>query len=179
MVRWNIIIGVMIGIIFYGVCIALSIKINGCVPDLIKSYHDYMRGYFFSAFLGISSFLLSLLTFVVINLKEKMFDSDDYIGMYRRFNGMSETDNIIKKDIYRPLVVITTLLVISISACIITAILQFTVGFSNNPWLLIIPTSAPFFAITFMSLSLLQMTQLIYQWLCSEEVIKESSKGDK
>lgn len=174
MVYRNVIIGVLIGVVVYIACVFLSIKINGCLAVVVKSYHDYMRGYFFSAFLGISSFLLSLLTFVVINLKEKMFDSDDYKAMYRDFNGMGEKDDIVKKEIYKPLVVITTMLVISIASCIITALSQFTLGLSDNPWVLVIPTSAPFFAIAFMSLSLMQMTQLIYQWLCSEDVMKES-----
>lgn len=174
MVYRNVIIGILIGIVVYIACVTLSIKINGCVAGVVKTYHDYMRGYFFSAFLGISSFLLSLLTFVVINLKEKMFDSDDYKGMYRKFNGMDDGDEIVKREIYKPLVVITTLLVISIASCIITAVSQFTFGLSDNPWVLVIPTSAPFFAIAFMSLSLLQMTQLIYQWLCSEGVMKDS-----
>jgi hypothetical protein len=133
-----------------------------------------MRGYFFSAFLGISSFLLSLLTFVVINLKEKMFDSDDYKKIYIDHNKMEAGRDIIKRDLYKPLVVITTMLVFSISSSIATSILQFTLGLSSCLWVLIIPTIVPFIAVAFMILSLYQMTQLIYQWLRSEEVIKVS-----
>lgn len=174
MIFRNIAIGLLFGLIAYSASVYAGVKLNGSINGLIQAYHNSMRGYFFSAFLGISSFLLSLLTFVVINLKEKMFDSEDYKRMYAKFNGISDDSTIVKRDLYKPLVVITTLLVFSIVCCLATSLLQFTLGFSNCKWVLVAPTIIPFIAISFMSLSLYQMTQLIYQWLRSEDVIKVS-----
>lgn len=79
MIWRNVLFGLLLAAVLYFLALAIGLSINVCVCDLIDAYHKYMRGYLFSAFLGISSFLLSLLTFVVINLKEKMFDADDYL----------------------------------------------------------------------------------------------------
>lgn len=172
MILRNVVAGLLLGLITYCLAIYIGINVNCGVANLIDAYQKYMRGYLFSAFLGISSFLLSLLTFVVINLKEKMFDSDDYKKIYIKFNNLTAGDDIIKKKLYEPLVVITTALVISIVCCLFSSVLQFTLGFSANKYILIVPTIMPFIATSFMLLALYQMTQLIYQWLKSEGVIK-------
>jgi len=172
MIVRNLFVGLILGVLFYSASLYAGIKITGSALELSKVYTASMRGYFFSAFLGISSFLLSLLTFVVINLKEKMFDSDDYRNMYIKHMGLVAGDEIVKRELYKPLVIITTMLVFSIVFSIATSILQFTLGLSDCVWILIIPTFIPFLAISFMVLSLYQMTQLIYQWLRSEDVIK-------
>ncbi|MRT40097.1 hypothetical protein GJV09_01995 [Enterobacteriaceae bacterium RIT702] len=171
MIARNVTVGLILGLVAYIVSVYAGITMVGSAVELSNAYKISMRGYFFSAFLGISSFLLSLLTFVVINLKEKMFDSDDYKNIFKKHKGLESDSDIIKKQLYEPLVVITTLLVFSISCSIGTALLQFTLGLSNCLWILIIPTAFPFIAISFMALSLFQMTQLIYQWLKSEEII--------
>ncbi|MEA9392715.1 hypothetical protein SJI19_19605 [Acerihabitans sp. TG2] len=172
MISRNVLIGFLFGGLIYCLAIYIGVNVNCGVDNLIDAYQKYMRGYVFSAYLGISSFLLSLLTFVVINLKEKMFDSADYKNIYIKFNKLNLGDDISKKELYKPLVVITTALVISIICCIVSSILQFTLGFSNNKYILIIPTLMPFIATSFMLISLYQMTQLIYQWLRAEGVIK-------
>lgn len=172
MILRNVVIGLLLGVTFYCASLYAGVKITGSALELSIVYGTSMRGYFFSAFLGISSFLLSLLTFVVINLKEKMFDSDDYKKIFIEHMRLNVGDEIKKCDLYKPLVIITTMLVFSIVCSIATSILQFTLGLSTCMWVLIIPTLVPFIAISFMLLSLYQMTQLIYQWLRSEEVIK-------
>ncbi|EFH3931058.1 TPA: hypothetical protein PW931_004823 [Escherichia coli] len=168
----NLFIGGVIAILAYFLFAYAGIKISGSLDCLISNYKTYMRGYVFSSFLGISSFLLSLLTFVVINLKEKMFDSEDYLDIYRKGEELSENDPIKKSDLYKPLLNITYLLVLSIAFCLLTCLLQFSLGFSVSKKWLIAPTIMPFFALSFMSLSLTAMTQLVCQWLKSEEFIK-------
>ncbi|EAN9692037.1 hypothetical protein ETI19_19600, partial [Salmonella enterica] len=39
-------------------------------------YESKIRGYLFSGFISVGSFLLSLHTFVIVNLKDKLFDSE-------------------------------------------------------------------------------------------------------
>ncbi|RYA41459.1 hypothetical protein DD605_06440 [Enterobacter cloacae complex sp. 3DZ3S2B] len=168
----NVVIGSIISLIAYGLFAYAGIKISGSLDILVTNYKAYMRGYVFSSFLGISSFLLSLLTFVVINLKEKMFDSEDYLSLYRKGEGLSEDADVKKSDLYKPLLNITYLLVLSIAFCLFTCILQFSLGFAVSKKWLIAPTMMPFFALSFMSLSLFAMTQLVCQWLRSEDVIK-------
>ncbi|MFJ3356694.1 hypothetical protein [Serratia liquefaciens] len=168
----NLLIGSCIGILAYALFAYAGIKISGSLDCLISNYKAYMRGYVFSSFLGISSFLLSLLTFVVINLKEKMFDSEDYLAIYRKGEKLSEDAAVKKSDLYKPLLNITYLLVLSITFCLLTCLLQFSLGFSAAKKWLIAPTIMPFFALSFMSLSLIAMTQLVCQWLKSEEFIE-------
>ncbi|APZ07224.1 hypothetical protein BWI95_20335 [Kosakonia cowanii JCM 10956 = DSM 18146] len=169
----NIAIGSIIGLVAYVAFVYAGVKISGSLDLLISNYKTFMRGYVFSSFLGISSFLLSLLTFVVINLKEKMFDSEDYIATFRKGKKLDDSVDIKKSDLYRPLLNITYLLVLSIAFCLLTCLSQFSLGFSDSKKWLIVPTAIPFLALSFMSLSLTAMTQLVCQWLKSEEFINK------
>src|SRR5688572_18969941 len=45
-------------------------------------YESKIRGYLFSGFISVGSFLLSLHTFVIVNLKDKLFDSESYQKSY-------------------------------------------------------------------------------------------------
>ena len=47
-----------------------------------KAFHSFyqasIRGYLFSGFISVGSLLLSLHTFVIVNLKDKLFSTDRY-----------------------------------------------------------------------------------------------------
>ena len=59
-------------IVIYSITVFVAYKLNGCLDAVILTYQTSIKGYVFAAFLGASSFLISLLTFLVINIKEKM-----------------------------------------------------------------------------------------------------------
>ncbi len=156
-----------LGILSYATTMGVVCYANDGFDAAVLVYQNNIRGYMFAAFLGASSFLISLLTFLVINIKEKMFDSVDYLRIYVSHKGLKEGDSILKKDLYSPLRSIGMLLVIAIFLSIISSVSQFTLGFSNKKLVLIVPTLAPFMAISFLIFALGQINSLIRHWLGS------------
>lgn len=169
-VLFNILISFGISAFLYVVVIYVLFNINeGAWVNVVKVYSESIRGYIFTAFLAVASFLLSLLTFVVINLKEKMFDSKEYIDIAKK--SWEKRKGIIvfkKKNLYEPLVVISWVLAFAISSCFLTSISQFLFGFSSNHYVLLLPTYLPFLSLTLLILALYQMVDLILQWLSSD-----------
>jgi hypothetical protein len=167
---------VLAAIAAYCATVFIAYKLNGCLDSVIFIYQASIKGYVFAAFLGASSFLISLLTFLVINIKEKMFDSPDYLKLYVLHMNLKEGDYISKKELYRPLRFISVMLVFSIFLSIISSISQLTLGFSSNKFLLIIPTLTPFLAVSFLISALFQIHSLIRQWLSSGDDVITVSK---
>lgn len=162
-----LIICCLAAMLVYAFTILVAFKLTGCLDVVIASYQSSIRGYMFAAFLGASSFLISLLTFLVTNIKEKMFDSPDYLRLYVLHHNLKEGDFISKKSLYSPLRFISLLLVCAIFLSIISSVSQLTLGFSNNKFVLLIPTLTPFFAVSFLISALYQIHSLIRQWLNS------------
>ncbi|MFS0827644.1 hypothetical protein [Pseudomonas phoenicis] len=156
-------------VVVYTLTLAVARELAGCWDVVVSAYHTGVRGYVFAAFLGASSFLISLLTFLVINIKEKMFDSSDYLKLYVMHMNLSEGDSIPKKDLYKPLRLITSMLVIAIFLCIVSSVTQLTLGFSDSKVVLLIPTFIPFLAVSFLTSSLFQIYSLIKQWLSADD----------
>ncbi|WP_193568771.1 hypothetical protein [Citrobacter sp. NCU1] len=90
-------------------------------------YAKNLRGYFFSGFISVGSFLLSLHTFVIVNLKDKLFSSDHYRERYAKSRQI-KVGEINEKDILKPLDRLSCFINISIWLSISTAIAQFTLG---------------------------------------------------
>jgi len=97
--------------------------------NFFKFYHKNLRGYLFSGFISVGSFLLSLHTFVIVNLKEKVFGTVEYLEVFKKASG----SEIVKQcDLYKPLDNLSGFINSSIWLSIITAISQFTIGLSTN-----------------------------------------------
>ncbi|WP_042817884.1 hypothetical protein [Yersinia wautersii] len=101
-------------------------------------YESKIRGYLFSGFISVGSFLLSLHTFVIVNLKDKLFDSDVYKSNYIDFKNQQVKDftsNMIEvSEYYAPLNILSVFLNVSIWLSILTAVMQFTLGFYDNTY---------------------------------------------
>ena len=65
-------------------------------------YHKNLRGYLFSGFISVGSFLLSLHTFVIINLRDKVFATQEYKEIYSIATGIP-IDKINDSVLYKPL----------------------------------------------------------------------------
>lgn len=102
---------------------------------LWSSFYDFyqksLRGYLFSGFISVGSFLLSLHTFVIVNLKEKLFGTPDYKTIFASSKGIDES-KVDETEMYKPLDNLSCFINLSIWLAIITAIAQFTLGISNN-----------------------------------------------
>lgn len=94
-------------------------------------YHKNLRGYLFSGFISVGSFLLSLHTFVIVNMKDKVFNTPEYRAHFSEATGV-KIDDIKESDLYKPLDNLSSFINISIWLSITTAIAQFTIGLSTN-----------------------------------------------
>ncbi|HGG6556611.1 TPA: hypothetical protein ACJG76_004810 [Salmonella enterica subsp. diarizonae serovar 61:i:z] len=94
-------------------------------------YHKNLRGYLFSGFISVGSFLLSLHTFVIVNLRDKVFATDEYKKSYSEALNISQED-VKECELFRPLNNLSSFINASILLSLITAISQFTLGLSTN-----------------------------------------------
>ncbi|MGM0825371.1 MAG: hypothetical protein ACQEUY_11680 [Pseudomonadota bacterium] len=137
----------------------------GCAEDFVIFYGDKLRGFLFSGFLTVGSFLLSLKTFVVVNLKDKLFDSDSYIKKYRAMNALSDEGEIDYKVLYKPLANLTGFLFFSILFSILTAVAQFSLGLLQNFYYVIFCVWMAVFTATLLLNSLRLIRSNLLVWL--------------
>jgi len=93
------------------------------VEKLADYYEKNLRGHLFAAFLALGGFLLSLKTFIVVTMKENVYDSDKY---KKNFKDKQKLNSSLK--LYAPLQELSDLLFYAILASIISALLQMTIG---------------------------------------------------
>lgn len=115
-------------VIFWGAFSFFAPRIN-CFSEF---YDERLRGFLFSGFLTVGSFLLSLKTFVVVSLKDKLFDSDKYVKKYMERNGLECDSHIDLPEFYAPLANLTGFLFFSILFSILTSVAQFSIGIVGN-----------------------------------------------
>ncbi|WP_233965500.1 hypothetical protein [Pectobacterium versatile] len=132
-----------LSLLIVGAIIYLHFKYNLSITlekdtTFFNYFESKIRGYLFSGFISVGSFLLSLHTFVIVNLKDKLFDSPVYKSNYVDFKSLTTknfTDNMINaSEYYAPLNVLSVFLNVSIWLSIITAVIQFTLGFYDNTY---------------------------------------------
>ena len=102
------------------------IQIN--IYSFVSIYACSMRNTFFLAFLTVGSFVFSLMTFFLFNLKEKLFDNDKYVEMLDSLRHYFE--NRINK--YEKLINISKGIFFTVLSCFITSFCQLSVGLIEN-----------------------------------------------
>ncbi|MBT0959869.1 hypothetical protein [Denitromonas iodatirespirans] len=62
-------------------CSALQSRVHYCeeIAKFAKYYVENIRGHLFAGFLALGGFLLSLKTFIVVTMKENVYDDEKYI----------------------------------------------------------------------------------------------------
>jgi len=93
------------------------------VQKLSQFYAVNLRGHLFAAFLALGGFLLSLKTFIVVTMKENVYDNIDY---KEDFEEKLKLNPELKR--YGPLQELSDYLYYAILASIISALLQMTLG---------------------------------------------------
>lgn len=97
-------------------------------------YQVSIRGYLFSGFISVGSLLLSLHTFVIVNLKDKLFTTKYYRELYaknKNITGEKEIAEISESDLLKPLDKLSSFINISVWLSILTAVSQFTIGLGD------------------------------------------------
>lgn len=131
------------------------------VPDF---YAKNIRASFFTGFLTVSSFLLSLKTFIIVKLKENIFDSKQYkelVSSRRKLNN--------DLTLYGPIRRLSNLVFITICACISASISQLTIGLIDHWVASIFCLLLAIFAICMLVETLMVIKGTIKDWLDSSE----------
>lgn len=92
--------------------------------DVCYAYTTKLQVPFFTGFLTLGSFLLTLKIFIIVQLKDKLYESNEYINKVAE---LRLVDNTIK--LFAPLTRLAELLLIAVIMAISTAFIQITVGF--------------------------------------------------
>lgn len=97
-----------------------------------KAFHSFyqtsIRGYLFSGFISVGSLLLSLHTFVIVNLKDKLFATDRYKEKYLLSKDLPTDSKVDECDLFKPLDTLSSFINISVWLSILSAVCQFTIG---------------------------------------------------
>jgi hypothetical protein len=93
------------------------------IPKFSKYYADNIRGHLFAGFLALGGFLLSLKTFIVVTMKENVYDDKKYIENWEKQNKLDPTLRL-----YAPLKQLSDFLYYAILASMFSAILQMSLG---------------------------------------------------
>jgi hypothetical protein len=167
-----LVVGVVIFLHFkYGFSVTLEKD-----TTFFNYYESKVRGYLFSGFISVGSFLLSLHTFVIVNLKDKLFDSAAYKSNYVDFKSREiknfSSAMISVSDYYAPLNVLSVFLNISIWLSIVTAVMQFTLGFYDNTYSAIFCMYMALITVLFLLNCLVLIRCNIKVWLTLEDKSK-------
>ena len=114
---------VVIILIFVAV---LTATLYYCFPRLCYIYSSKLQTPLFTGFLTLGSFLLTLKTFIIVQLKEKVYDSDTYT---ERFIELRFQNKDLK--FYQPITRLAGLLLTAVFMALSTALLQITIGFAD------------------------------------------------
>ncbi|EOV8836487.1 hypothetical protein ACNY9Y_001400 [Cronobacter dublinensis] len=103
-----------------------------------KAFHTFyqtsLRGYLFTGFISVGSLLLSLHTFVIVNLRDKLFLTDHYRNKFAEKAGITGSvniQNINERELLKPLDNLSSFVNISVWLAILTAVSQFTLGMAD------------------------------------------------
>jgi len=116
--------------------------------DLIKFYADNLRGSLFTGFLGLGGFLMSLKTFIIVNMKKEVYETDKYKEKWVdsiKNSGFEKVGNR-----YKPLRHLSEQIYWTIFSCISAAIAQLTIGLISNIIPVLICLALVFNAIVFL-----------------------------
>ncbi len=104
--------------------------------NIVDVYASAMRTSLFSGFLALGGFLFSLKTFIVIKMKEGLYDNPNYQRRAQTRNALRGTSfqEASLSGLYRPLRALTGLLFAAISMALMTATSQLTLGLVKTWW---------------------------------------------
>lgn len=166
-------------IYFYNLCGGLSVsKIISCHKPTVffEFYSKNLRGSLFAGFLTLGGFLMSLKTFIVVNMKKEVFDKPEYLVQWQAARKNNPNTEEFK---YAPLRFLASTIFIAIVSCISTATAQLTIGLVPSFWtaLICMWASAVSIAIILRSLILIRKNlNRMFDYLDDEQRETEKSK---
>ncbi|WP_439623387.1 hypothetical protein [Gemmata sp.] len=134
------------------------------VVDPVWAYYAAnLRAGMFTGFLTMSSFLLTMTTFIIMNLKAQYYDQTRYADRVKKRRQVG-----CKRSYYRPLQNLGIALIASIALSLLTSIAQFTVGLYPSFWSVVVCGTLALLAVGALVVSLIQigfnMSALFQAW---------------
>jgi hypothetical protein len=130
-----------------------------------KFFADKIRPSLFAGLLTVGSFLLSLKVFIIVKLKETVFDSTEYkiiLANLRKINP--------KIEHYAQVRNLSSVLFLSISSAIYAAGCQLTIGLIEKPLAMMICVFLAAFAAAMLLQTLILIRKILNEWLDHLEV---------
>lgn len=128
--------------------------------QLIKTYGSKLQIPLFTGFLTISGFLLSLTTFIVVKMHEAVYQDEHYFKKIEIYTRIDENYSHTK-----PLENLSSFLISSVVAALITSFSQFTIGNYSNFYIIVLCLSLAACASTFVFISCLLIKSNITIWI--------------
>lgn len=134
--------------------------------DFVAFYQTSYRASLFSGFLTLGGFLFSLKTFIIIKMKENVYDNDDYKKIHKKRSGINSSITY-----YGPLKRLGLLLFLTVLFSVLTAVMQFTVGVINNWFAAAVCIGTALFTCSLIFFSLIEVKINLHHWF---EMLEES-----
>jgi len=137
-------VGYAFGLLAY--CDPIGSKQMYCarLDDFWEFFNSNIRASLFAGFLSLGGFLLSLKTFIIVNMKKDVFDSEKYKSTWENQSKLDLSGKLGRR--YDPLRELSNVLFAAIVTAIGTAVLQITVGLHESFWTTFICLWAAIFA---------------------------------
>jgi hypothetical protein len=133
------------------------------LPD-VSGLHDFyasnLRSSIFTGFFTLSGFLLSMKTFILINIKREVYESESYEA---RFQKLRQVQPKLKK--YGPLNRLSKCLFVTILCAVITSGMQLTVGLSKSDYAALACLAMAFLTLALVVVMLFVMRHVMAEWL--------------
>jgi hypothetical protein len=140
---------------------------------LPEFYVDNLRSNFFAGFLTLGTFLFAVKTFIVVKLKEDVFDTDFYRVRLKKMRSLSGGKKLAH---YAPLKNLTGLLFYAALSSLVCAVLQATLGLIERPWCAVICILSAIIAVVLLFFSLVQVKRNLDLWLEELEKLSEAKE---
>lgn len=144
-------------------------------PDILvipEYYSKNIRGSLFTGFLTVGSFLLSLKAFIVVKLKENIFDTDIYkkkLEQQRKLNS--------NLTLYGPVKRLSQLIFLTICSSLTASVAQLTIGLVPHWTATFFCIFVSVFAISMLVSTLLLIKNTLDEWLNYLEEANDSPKN--
>lgn len=164
-----------LGLIPAAIALLVTYLLHRSGSDVHEFYAKNMRASLFAGFLTLGGFLLSLKTFVVVKMKEGLYDNKTYRGRFKE-----QLQSRSKASLYDPLRNLSHLLYYSILSCISTSLLQMTLGLLASWWTASIGIAAAAFSISLLIFSLIQIKGNLDTWFeCLDDEFKKAHDAEQ
>lgn len=136
-------------------------------------YSDNLRNNLFTGLLTMGTFLFAVKTFIVVKLKEDVFDTDFYHERVKRHRKHNPKKVI---PYFAPLRRLTNLLFYAAIGSLLSAILQLTLGLVSSGWAALLCVFSAVVAVALLIASMMMVKRNLDVWI--EEVEKQNDNKE-